>query len=247
MKKEEKKVEEKTTSKDYSIEKKDQKRLKGISKFFYIIAKALKVFAIIGIVGVAIAMLVIPVLTANVKTEKKEDASVLKIFDNDIYYRRGEKSFEIFKLDDDGNESEKTEITTQGDIDNLNELFDYLEKNDLAKVTVYAEIILALVVAALVIEIMVLNKVYKFFKNIYNEKTPFIKENIELLQKVAKLSIIELCIGIVMSMVSAIMINSSFSMSLTNIMEILLIFVLIYIFKYGYNMQNDTKGKIYSE
>lgn len=247
MKKEEKKIEEKETTKDYSIEKKDQKRLKGISKFLYVIAKILKVFAIIGIVGIALVMLCIPIISGNIKTEKKENANVIKVFDNDIYYRRGEHNFEIFKLDDNGNETEKTEIKTQGDINTLNEVFDYLEKNDYTKMTVYAEIVLALVIVALVIEIKVLNKVYDFFKNIYDKTTPFTEDNISLLEGIAKLSIIEFILGIVISIVSAIFINRGTTVPMTNILTIVVLYAFIYIFKYGYKLQKETKGKIYSE
>ena len=159
MKKEEKKIEEKETTKDYSIEKKDQKRLKGISKFFYIVAKIIKVFAIIGIVGIGLLMLAVPIISANVKTEKKENANVLKVFDNDVYYRRTDKIFEVFKINDEGKEVEKTEITKESDVNTLNEVFDYLEKNDLTLVTVYAEIALALLVVVLIIEIKIINKI----------------------------------------------------------------------------------------
>lgn len=246
MKKEEKKVEEKVTTKDYSIEKKDQKRLKGISKFLYVIAKILKVFAIIGIVGIAIAMICIPIISANIKTEKKENANIIKVFDNDIYYRRGEHNFEIFKLDDNGNEIEKTEIKTQGDINTLNEVFDYLEKNDYTKITIYAEIVLALVIVALVIEIKIVNKVYDFFKNIYDKTTPFTEENVDLLNEIAKLSIIEFIVGIVISFVSALFINRGTTIPMTNIFTIVVLYAFIYIFKYGYKLQKETKGKIYS-
>lgn len=245
--KEEKKVEEKVTTKDYSIEKQDQKRLKGISKFLYVVAKILKVFAIIGIVGIALVMLCIPIISSNIKTEKKENANVIKVFDNDIYYRRGEHNFEIFKLDDNGNETEKTEIKTQGDINTLNEVFDYLEKNDYTKITVYAEIVLALVIVALVIEIKILNKVQDFFKNIYFKTTPFTEENVDLLEGIAKLSIIEFVIGGVISIVSAIFINRGTTVPMTSIFTIVVLYAFVYIFKYGYKLQKETKGKIYSE
>ena len=245
--KEEKKVEEKVTTKDYSIEKKDQKRLKGISKALYIIAKILKVFAIIGIVGIVLVMLCIPIISGNIKTEKKENSNIIKVFDNDIYYRRGEHNFELFKIDEEGKEVEKTEITTQGDINTLNEIFDYLEKNDYTKITVYAEIVLALVIVALVIEIKILNKVHDFFKNIYDKTTPFTEENIDLLNGVAKLSIIEFIVGIVISIVSSIFINRGTTIAMTNILTIVVLYAFIYIFKYGYKLQKETKGEIYSE
>lgn len=249
MGKEKKNSEEKTTkvvetkTKDYSIEKQDQKRMKGISKFLYVVAKIVKIFAIIGIVGLAIAMIAVPIVTSNIKTTKNGDQNILKIFDNDLYYKRTENSFEIYEKD---NENEKTKITNIREVDAINKVFDYLEENDLTKVTLFIEVELALVVVALVLEVFVFSKVYKLFKNIYDESTPFIEENIDLLKNIGKLLIIELIVGIVISMISSIVLNSSFSIRLTNVVEILVVFIFIYIFKYGYNLQKDTKGKIYS-
>jgi hypothetical protein len=238
-------VKEKT--KDFSIEKEEQRKLKGISKFIYVCAKILKVFGIIGIVGVVIAMIAVPVVTSNIKTEKTKDGTnVLKLFDNDLYYKRTDTSFEFFEKD---NIEEKTTIKSKSDVETLNRVFGYLEKNDMTKLNIFVEVELILVIAVLVVEIMVLNRVYSFFKNIRNESTPFMKENIDLLRSAGKLLIIALIISIIMGIVGSVVINSSVNISVnsTGIFEILAVYVLVYIFEYGYKLQNETKGKIYSE
>ena len=238
------KKEEKETIKDYSLEEKDQRRLKGLTKFLYIVAKIVKVFAIIGIVGVCIAMIAVPIITSNTKTEKQGEQSIVKVFDKEIYYNRSDSKIEMYekdKIDD------IVEVKKQDEVEALNKVFDYLEKNDFTKINVFAEIEFALLIVTLVIEIMIINKVYKFFKNIHDEKTPFIKENIELLENIAKFSIIGICVAFVMSLVSSIMINLPTTFMTINIIDLLLVFVFIYIFKYGYKLQNETKGKIYKE
>lgn len=242
MKKEEKKVEEKSATKDYSLEKKDQKRLKGITKFLYILVKIIKVFAIIGIVGIGICMIAVPIITSNIKTSTVGDQKVLKIFDSEFYYNRSDTKFELYEKD---HIDDKMEVKNLKDVESINKVFKYLEKNDLTKVNVYAEIELALLVVSLVIEVMILNRLYKFFKNIHDESTPFIKENIELLSNVAKFLIIEFVIMFVMSIVGSIMFNISTTFGNYNIIDILVVYILIYIFKYGYKMQNETKGSIY--
>ena len=116
------KKEIKETVKDYTIEKQDQKRLKGISKALYIIATIFKVVSIIGIVGILIAMIAVPIVTTNVKTLKDEDQHILRIFDHDFYYNRTNTTFEIYEKD---KIDEKTEITKQSDVEAINKVFDY--------------------------------------------------------------------------------------------------------------------------
>ena len=240
-------VKETEKAKDLSIEKQNQKRLKGISKFIYVFAKILKVFGIIGIVGVVIAMIAVPIVTSNIKTEKAEDGTnVLKLFDNDLYYKRTDTSFEFFEKD---KVEDKTIVKSKSDVETLNRVFNYLEKNDMTKLNIFVEVELILVVAVLVVEIMVLNRVYSFFKNIHNENTPFMRENIDLLRSAGKLLIIALIISMIMGIGGSIVINSSVNISInfTSIFEILGVYALVYIFEYGYKLQNETKGKIYSE
>ena len=244
MKKEKNIIEEKKDTKDYSIEKEDQKRLKGISKFLYIMAKIAKVFAIIGIVGLVIAMIAVPIVTSNIKTEKQEDKSILKVFDTNVYYTRSESRIELYekdKIDD------KTVIKDHDEVRVLNKVFDYLEENDMTKITIFLEIEFVLIVVSLIVEIFILNKVYKFFRNIHDKSSPFIEENIDLLKNVAKLMIVNLVISLVISNIGSIILDSSASVGFVNVFEILGVFVLIYIFKYGYKMQKETEGKIYSE
>ena len=244
MKKEKNIIEEKKDIKDYSIEKEDQKRLKGISKFIYIVTKIVKVFAIIGIVGLIIAMIAVPIVTSNIKTEKQEDKNVLKVFDTNVYYTRSESRIELYEKD---KIEDKTIIKSQDEVKTLNKVFDYLEENDMTKVTIFIEIEFVLFIAILIVEILILNKVYKFFKNIHDKSSPFIEENIDLLKNIGKLLIINIVITFVISMISSIILDSTININSGTIYEILGVFVLMYIFKYGYKMQKETKGKIYSE
>jgi hypothetical protein len=236
--------ETKEKKKDYSIEKEDQRKLKGISKFLYVFSKVIRIFVIIAIVGIAIAMAAVPIITSNTETVKDGEQTILKVFDNEIYYNRTETTFEFYEKNDVEN---TTKITKKSDVDSLNKMFDYLEKNDMTKATIIAEVELGLFIVALVIETIILKKVYKFFKNIHDETTPFTLENISLLKVIGKLSIIDLIVSLVINMIISIVIESTYSVSFMNIIEILGIYFLLYVFKYGYKMQKETKGTIYSE
>ena len=246
-KKEAKKEEKKEVVKDYSIDEKSQKGLKGISKAFYIIAKVLKVFCIIGIVLMFLLMIALPIFTTNIKVEKGDQENVIKVFDNDYYYKRDEKNIKIYEKDEEGKEKNAEEIHGQKNIDAMNKVFDYLEDNDLSKVTIFGEIALTVAVVLLFIEIAVLNKWYQFFRNIHDKTTPFIKENVDLLKEAAKYLLIILGITVVLDICVSLMFNASITIGYANIAEILAAFLLIYIFEYGCKLQNETKGKIYSK
>jgi hypothetical protein len=248
MVKEKKKVEVveevKEKKKDYSIEKEEQRKLKGISKFLYVFTKVIRIFVIIAVVVIAIAMAAVPIVTSNVETIKKDEQTILKVFDNELYYKRTETTFEFYEKDDVDN---ITKITKKSDVDTLNKMFDYFEENDMTKATIIAEVEFGLLIVALVIETIILKKVYKFFKNIHDEKTPFIEENITLLKAMGKLSIIALIVSVVINVILSIVFDSTFSLNFVNVVEILGIYFLLYVFKYGYKMQKETKGTIYSE
>ena len=62
-----------------------------------------------------------------------------------------------------------------------------------------------------------------------------------------KLSIMELFVGIAINVFFALAIKTTLSVKVTSIIEILFIYLVVYIFEYGLKMQNETKGKIYSE
>ncbi len=234
----------KEKKKDYSIDKDDQRKLRGISKFLYIFTKVLRIFVIIAVVGIAIVMAAVPIITSNTETVKDGEQTILKVFDNEIYYTRSESKFELYEKN---NPENVTKITKKSDVETLNKVFDYLEKNDMTKATIVAEVELGLVILLLVIEIIILKKVYKFFKNIHDEKTPFTEDNISLLKVIGKLSIIDLIVAAVVSIIISIVFDSTFSISVVNVVEVLGIYFLLYVFKYGYKMQKETKGTIYSE
>ena len=230
--------------KDFSIEKEDQKRLKGISKFLYIIAKISKVFAIVGIAFMVLAMILVPIVSSNIKIVNNSEGKALKVFDGEFNYTRTESSFVMYEKD---KTDDKLEFTDQKEIDAANKVMDYLEQDKLSKAAILVEVEFVFVIASLVIDILILNKVYTFFKNIHDESTPFMQENADLLRGVSKLLIVSFVLSIIINIISSAMLDSEMNVSVVGIVEILLTFFLTYIFEYGVRMQNSTKGKIYSK
>ena len=239
---------EKEKEKNYSLEKKESKRLKGISKFIYVVTKICEVCVTVGLVCLILAMLVVPVLSSNVKVNFKEDSGItsgtITVLDQEITYERSEN---LVTINDGDNKNGLEIVSNPKDVDTFNKALAYLEQGNYTTAIMFVEFELLIIAIILVIEILILKKVYHFFKNIRNEETPFSKENIELLEKFGKLLIYAFVISLVSKIINSIILNNSMNINLTDIMEILFAYCLLYIFKYGYKLQKETKGKIYSE
>jgi hypothetical protein len=241
-------VEEKKekTSENYHLGKEEQKRLKLASKFIYVMAKIFQVLMIIGIVGIFIAMIVIPIFTVNIKAEVREGVASVKIFDKKLNYVRNSEKITIYEAEDVEN---KVEITDKKDIESLNRVFDYLEENDLSKLTVYTEIVLILSVVSLFIIYLIMQKLNILFKNINRDYSPFMLENVDILKSMTKLLLCALVVSYVIEIVVSLAVdyNISTNINLTNIIAIVIVYAMSLIFEYGNKLQNATKGKIYSE
>ena len=239
---------EKEKETNYSLEKKESKRLKGISKFIYVVTKICEVCVTVGLVCLILAMLVVPVLSSNVKVNFKEDSGItsgtITVLDQEITYERSEN---LVTINDGDNKNGLEIVSNPKDVDTFNKALAYLEQGNYTTAIMFVEFELLIIAIILVIEILILKKVYHFFKNIRNEETPFSKENIELLEKFGKLLIYAFVISLVSKIINSIILNNSMNINLTDIMEILFVYCLLYIFKYGYKLQKETKGKIYSE
>ncbi len=244
----EEKIEEKKEPevKEIHLGKEKQKRLKIASKFIYILTRIAQIFVLIGIVGLFIAMLFVPIFTTNIKVQKGVEKNYIEIFDKKIEYTRTEDKVTFTDPED----TEKdTEIKTKKEVDSLNKVLEYLEENDLSLLTISCELLFFLIAGLLFVVSMILKRVYLLFKNINNENSPFILENVELLKTITKLLIASFIISMVIDIIASLLISLSISIniSFTSIMEIAIVYSAALIFEYGHKLQNTTKGKIYSE
>ena len=98
---------------------------------------------------------------------------------------------------------------------------------------------------------IILNYVEKLFNNIKNNQTPFTLENVGFIKRISYLMIALIIItpisNILFNVISTSTNSGENSFGLIGILEILIIFSMSYIFEYGYEIQKDSKGKIYSE
>ena len=97
--------------------------------------------------------------------------------------------------------------------------------------------------------IIILENVEKLFNNIKNNNTPFIMDNVNYIKRIAYLLIGLIIIEPISSIIIDLLLHGSGEahIGLISIVEILIIFSMSYIFEYGYEIQKETKFKMYNE
>ena len=221
--------------------KKDkQKKVKGLTKAVYVVARIGKVVSIMAIVAIAIAMLAIPPVGTSIKY--KGDNTV-RILDQDIKYERTKEKIK-FLVDD-----QEQEFTDKEEVEALNLAIDFVEEKNIPRLVVLTEVILVFFEASAVVAFLVFKYLDKLFKNIHDGDTPFTMENVGYIKKMAYLMIGLIILPFVADLIAsgAYNIDFAYTFDLTDILYIIIIFSMSYIFEYGYQIQLDSKGKIYGE
>lgn len=218
------------------FEKQKQQKVKTLTKILSLIGKIGGIVVKVAIPFVIIAMVAIPLLLSNIEVENNTIIST----NNDINIVEHNNKINI---DYKGH-------TVVTDIENVDiiKLSDVLKENKTATI-VKIELGFATLVAFLIILSMLLKHLEELFENINQGETPFTLVNVEHIKKMSYFMIT--CI--ILSGIGEGILNSSinneitFGFELFDIAEILFMYSLSYIFEYGYEIQKDSKGKMYGE
>ena len=213
---------------------KKQKEMKILSNIIGMIGKIGSIVLKVAIPFVVLAMMLVPYVVNNV--EIKNDEVTFKT-DNIKIIEEGK--IEIYDV-----------IIGEFDGDILeNQVIGMFDNNSNAKIICYIEAGLIFLLIDIIIMIFILNYVEKLFINIKNNTTPFILDNVNFIKRISYLMIAL----IIVAPLSGLIFNSILGLTtgdspfeLMNILEILIIFSMSYIFEYGYEIQKDSRGKIYS-
>lgn len=214
-----------------------QKRIKGISKAIYILARIGKIACRIAIPIMIVLMISTPFVLKNIEVENN----------NLIWTGNNGK----FRIEDNG---EKIKLTYNDEIiiadANSKETVKYIEvlnNNPKYLVIGYIELGILVLIISLFLYEMILKRLEKLFININKGDTPFTLENVKYIKDMAKFMIISLilptCGGIVFERLLATDLGVDFE--LFDIIQILFLLGISYIFEYGYELQQDTKAKMY--
>ena len=218
------------------FEKDKQKKMKTLTKILSLIGKIAGIVVKVAIPFVVIAMVIIPILLSNIDVK-----------DNMIISNN--KNIQLVEHNNKINITYKGH-TTVTDIENkdIEDLKIVLSENK-TKTIVKIELGFGILVAFLVILSMLLEHLEKLFENINKGDTPFTLENVNHIKKMSYFMIT--CI--ILSGIGEGILNSSlrndfsFGIEMFDIVEILFLYVLSYIFEYGYEIQKDSNGKMYGE
>lgn len=220
------------------FKKEQQNKMKGLSKALEIIAKIGKILCIVCIPIIIASMILLGIVAQNIE-----------IVDDKIIYNGAEKISVIEKADQIILKTNDTIIASVKNQAEVLKIKEFLENNSKIMILGYIEAGFTFLIISLIFASMMFHALEKLFKNINKGETPFTLENVNYIKKIAYLMIIITIlpniIGVIFEAILQIDLNIGFE--LFSFIEILFLFSIAYIFQYGYEIQLDSKGKIYGD
>lgn len=222
-----------------------QKKIKGISKAIYVLARIGKIVVTIAIPIIVFLLIVTPIFINHI--ELKDNTIVFKgsRIDDKITITE-EKSNDGVTLQLNAND---ILIADEKNQDTIIQMKNVLENNSKGQIIAFLELGYVCLIICLVLYRMTLSRLEKLFININEGDTPFTLENVRYIKGMAKLMIIALILpsggGIIFEKILGTDLGVDFE--LFDVIQILFLFGISYIFEYGYELQQDTKAKMYGE
>jgi transcriptional regulator with XRE-family HTH domain len=232
-------LDEEVKMKVVKLKEEKLKKVKILSKIISVLAKIGRICLMIVIPFIVLAMIVVPIVLSKVDVK-----------DNKITFDGINDVVKIVEKNDkiEVTINDKT-IADEEDKDAIVEIKKFLDKHSDTEIIVYTEVGCTFLIAYIIITIIMLKHLELLFKNINNGDTPFTLENVKYIKHIAYLMIVSIIFpGIIGGIVNGLMgVDLDLSLSGHNLVEILIIFVMAYIFEYGYEIQLDSKGKMYGD
>lgn len=215
-----------------------QRKMKGLSKAIAIIAKVCRIICVLCI-PIIIASMIITGIVMN----------KMEVRDSEIIWNNTEL-INITETKDkitlSVNDKVVASTTNSSEITRIK---DVLQNNSKGMVIGYIEIGFTFLIINLVLVIIMLKALENLFNNINKGDTPFTLENVGYIKKIAYLMIIITILPNVMGALFEMIlkVDLDIGFELFNVVEILFLFSIAYIFQYGYEIQLDSKGKMYGD
>ncbi len=212
-----------------------QKKMKGISKAIYVTARIGKITIVLSVIILAVLLLLLPIVANGIKITENN----ISFFGENYKYEIDEKNVIVTE--------EKTGKSTSIYVDTDSDLQEYYNSRSKTFLVVSAEIVGICLIAFLGITFIILRNIEKLFINIHNEDTPFTLENVKYIRKIAMFLIIAIITPTVCGVLFQAFaeIDMNVGIELMDLILVLIIFSMAYIFEYGYELQLDSRGKMY--
>ena len=179
-----------------------------------------------------IGIIILPILAFNVEIQEQNK---IKAFGTELEYQTRNEEM-VLKY-----ANGEVVIGLVDESTDMNSILEKIRNTSKFSIIVIGEIFLICSVIVLICIYNIMKHVKNIFLNIHNGDTPFTRENVQSIKKTAKYMIITILLPTITE-------NSvTIGIDLLEVLYILIIFCLSYIFEYGYEIQLDSKGKIYGE
>lgn len=237
-------LDEETKMSIVKFKKDKQHKMKMLSKAVYVLARICKVFTSVGGSFLIAFMLVFPFLVKEIKVED----NTIEIFDYKASYERTDDEIRFIPISTQ-EEFEEFTLTDKYETFNTMEVINVFKNNSDITIIGLMEVAFIFILGANFLMYLTFKHFEKLFYNIHNGEMPFSLENVDHIKKMATFMIIYIILPnistVIVELLSGLSINSGFDT--INIIYILFLFSMAYIFEYGYEIQLDSKGKMYGE
>lgn len=224
------------------FKKEKQSKMKGLSKAIYIIARIGKIIVTIAIPIVLFCMIFMPYLISNID-----------VVDNEIIFNGSNDKITIVEKSNDNNISLELKYNDMLLADTTDEntviIQNMFANNSKVKIIICMEIGFLVLTISVILMRIILKHLEELFININNGDTPFTLENVSYIKKIAYLMIAVIILPNIFGIFFELIMNFDFNIGfeLFDVVQILFLFSMAYIFEYGYELQQDTKAKMYGE
>lgn len=223
------------------MKEESQKNLKSISKCIYIITKILKIVMIIATIFI---MLGCVFLLSTVKNLEYSNG-VLK-------YNGSEESIKFVQEEKNGDKVwlvkvKDSDVITIDDKDSVVNIEEFLNNNPLETLSKVIIIGMVYFIIIAITYVYIMSAIEKVFRNIHDEDTPFINENVKQIKSIA----CGLILLVVISTISGCLFNAilhvniNVKIDVAQLIEALAIFAIAFVFEYGCALQEGSDKKIY--
>lgn len=212
-----------------------QKKMKGISKAIYVTARIGKIVVVMSAIILAVLLILLPIIANGIEITENN----ISFYGENYKYEIDEKNIIVTE--------EKTGKSTSIYVDTDSDLQEYYNSRSKTFLIVSTEVIGISLIAFLGITFIILRNIEKLFINIHNDDTPFTLENVKYIRKIAMFLIIAIIAPTVCGVLFQAFaeVDMNVGIELMDLILVLIIFSMAYIFEYGYELQLDSRGKMY--
>ena len=229
------------------LEKNKQKKLKVLSKIIYILAKIGKIGARI-VAGCAIAAVILgTIVVANLNIDNSKHLTFnTSATDVAEYIEREDGTIVVTGKDEDDRMVSKE--LTEDESKDMKKIVNVVTRHSKGKTIGLIICSGIAMIATMILTANALSNLEKLFKNIHDGDTPFTLENVHYMKTMTYLMIAVTIVAAITEVFAGLLTGTDVSINMGfSLVNILFLYSIAYVFEYGYNIQQDSKGKIYGE